>query len=29
VTLSTVKSQIKSIYGKLGVHRAGQIYGLL
>jgi DNA-binding CsgD family transcriptional regulator len=29
VMLSTVKSQIKSIYSKLGVHRAGQIYGLL
>lgn len=29
VTINTVKSQVKSIHGKLGVHRAGQIYGLL
>ena len=29
VTLSTVKSQVKSIYSKLGVHRAGQIHSLL
>ena len=29
VTLSTVKTQVKSIYSKLGVHRAGQIHSLL
>ena len=29
VTINTIKSQVKSIHGKLGVHRAGQIYGLL
>lgn len=29
VKLSTVKSQVKSIYSKLGVHRVGQIHNLL